>query len=209
MNWKEVYEKCNHKKYSLITNIKQPARILSTFSIFLEKYKWGMLIGIVLSILVIIVNFHFDIKIILGFIAMITFLTIALIYYNTFKIEVKNDELVLNIMFREITLKKEDLLTIYMEQQKSRIFLVIPFYYYSINILYNNNNKVAGYSLSTIMTHKKDVHNFFKHFEFNVLKKQLEEDEKEEKYRKVVRTFVILSTIVVAIGLVAYGIFSK
>lgn len=209
MNWKEIYKKCNSKKFSLITDIKQPAILKSTFSTFLNKYKWGIIAGLLLTLLVIVFNLHLNVKILVGFVVMMLILLIGLIYYNTFKLEIKGDQLTLTIMLREITIKKEDLLTIYLEQQKSYIFLIIPFYYYSINILYNNNERVAGYALSTIMTNKTEVLNFFKHFEFKVLEKQKEEDEKEEKYKKILRIFVISSVIVLFTASILFAIFSK
>ena len=110
----------------------------------------------------------------------------------------------INIMFREITLKREDLLTIYMERQKSRILLIIPTFFYSINILYKDKNNVNGYSLSTIMLKKKDVLNFFNHFEFNALKKQKEEDKKEEVYNKVMQVFKVFAFLIVIIAILIF-----
>ena len=208
MKWREIYNKCNSKKYSLITNIEQPVMLKSNFANFLDKYKWGLLIGILAFILFLIATLQFNIKILLCCLAITVFLLISLIYYNTFKLIIKDDKLVINIMFREITLKREDLLTVYIEKQKSRILLIIPTFFYSINILYKDNDSVNGYSLSTIMLKKKDVINFFNHFEFNVLKKQKEEDKKEEVYNKDIQVFTILAFSIVIIAFLAFAYFN-
>ncbi|MBR3324675.1 MAG: hypothetical protein IKG14_01320 [Clostridia bacterium] len=208
MNWKEIYNKCNHKKYSIITNIEQPVMIKSNISNFLDKYKWYLLIGTIIIITALLITLKFNIKLIIGCLGIAVFLLISLIYYNTFKLIIKDDKLKINIMFKEITLKKDDLLTVYIERQKSRILLFIPFYFYSINILYNDKGSVAGYSLSTIMLKKKDVLNFFKHFEFNILKEQKEEDKKEQTYNNVIRIFTALAFIILIIAFLIFAYFS-
>ena len=208
MKWREIYNKCNSKKYSLITNIEQPVTLKSNFANFLDKYKWGLLIGFLALIVFLITTLQFNIKILLCFLVIAVFLLISLIYYNTFKLIIKDDKLIINIMFREITLKREDLLTVYIERQKSRILLIIPTFFYSINILYKDKDNVNGYSLSTIMLKKKDVLNFFNHFEFNVLKKQKEEDKKEEAYNKVIKLFSIFATLIIIIAILIFAYFN-
>lgn len=208
MKWKEIYDKCNNKKFSLITDIQQPVILKSNFANFLDKYKWGLLIGIIALIVFLIITLNFNIKILLCFLVIAVFLIISLIYYNTFKLIIKDDKLMINIMFREITLKREDLITIYIEKQKSRVLLVIPIFLYSINILYKDKENVNGYSLSTIMLKKKDVLKFFNHFKFNVLEKQQEEDKKQEAYNKVIKLFSIFATLIVIIAILIFAYFN-
>ena len=79
MKCKEIYYKCNSKKYSIITDIQQPVVLKSNFANFLDKYKWGLLIGILALIVFLIATLQFNIKIILCFLVIAVFILISLI----------------------------------------------------------------------------------------------------------------------------------
>lgn len=202
MKWKDLYKKCNSKKYSVITNIKQPATLIANFSNFVNKYK--IILICTFTIFIIIALTMLNLKLWLCCLCIILFLFISLIYYNTFKIEFKKDLININIMFREITLKQDDIINIYISRQKSYIFLVVPFYYYSINLLYNENNRVNGYTFSTIMAKKEDILKFFQHFKFKVLEVQKEEEKKEDIQQSVIRFFYTALAVLLGIVLVVY-----
>ena len=66
MKWKEIYDKSNNKKYTVIEEISVPVRLKSTISNFLSKYKWALLLGTLGAVLYIIIALGFNYKIILG-----------------------------------------------------------------------------------------------------------------------------------------------
>ena len=132
-----------------------------------------------------------------------------MVYYNTYSLRITDKTLLLNIMFKEITLKVEDIVTIYISKQKSNIFLFIPFYFYSINIIYKEGKQFSGYSLSTMMLKKKDVLNFFKHFKFRILEEQKKEDKKEKVYNQVITLFTTLVAIIFIVACILFFIFNR
>ena len=204
MKWKEVYDKCNNKKYSAIMDIKQPVVLKSTFGVFLDKYKYVILVGFILLAISSVFIYKFSFQTFLCILAIFFLLTIALVYYNTFKLEFKNDNVYLNIMFNDIKISQNDLANIYLAKQTSNILMFIPLNLYYITIIYSDNNEIKAYSLSTIMTKKEDVLNFFKHFKFKTLKQQKEEDKKEnvnDSIKKIIRIFI---AIVVLIAIISY-----
>jgi len=158
----------------VITDIKQPVSIKSTISNFFKKYKLPILLWVMLLLIMIAFTFKFNVNLIIAVLVITCILLIALTYYNTYKIAIKNDKLIMNIMFREYVIPKENLLNIYVQRRRSFILLVIPFYYYSINIIYKENEDIKnlkGYSVSTMMLMKEDILKFFKAFSFDKLKK--------------------------------------
>ena len=204
MKWKEVYDKCNNKKYSAIIDIKQPATIKSTFGIFLDKYKFIILIGFILLAITSVLIYKFSFQAFLCVLAILALITVALIYYNTYKLELKNDYLNLNIMFNEIKILQNDLANIYISKQTSNLLLFIPFNYYTINIIYSEKGEIKGYSLSTIMVKKEAVLNFFKHIKSKTLKEQKEEDKRENVNNNIKRIIRVFIAIVIAVALILY-----
>ena len=202
MSWKELYKKCNNKKYSAIADIKQPAVLKSTFSIFLDKYKFAILIGTIIFAIFVVLTYKLNFQIFLCILAIFALLIVALIYYNTYKVEIKNNKLIINIMFRKIEISINDIATIYISKYESNLLAIIPFNNYSVNIVYSDNNNIKGYSLSTIMTRKTDIQKFFEKFQFIELKQQEEEDKKDNLYdgiRGIIKGFIIIVFIIVFI----------
>ena len=199
MNWKELYKNCNNKKYSAVTNIKQPAVLKSTFSIFLDKYKYAILISTILLAVLVLMTYRLNFQVFLCILAILALLIVALIYYNTYKVEIKNDKLFINIMFRKIEISINDLATIYISKQESNLLAIVPFNYYSINIVYSDNNEIKGYSLSTTTARKNDIKKFFEKYEFIELKQQEEEEKKDNLFdgiKGIVKGFVIIIFII-------------
>ena len=97
---------------------------------------------------------------------------IALIYYNTYRLDIKKDRLKLEITLKSYSIKIDDIVNIYIERKRNFIMLFIPMPYYYINVLYLENEQVKGFSLSTIMVKKEDIKKFFKHFEFQKIEHQ-------------------------------------
>lgn len=204
MKWKEVYNKCNNKKFSAITEIKEPASLKSTFGIFLDKYKLALLIGVIVLSVGSLFIYKLNMKAFLSVLAVFAMIGVALVYYNSYKVELKNGKLNLNIMFRNIQIKQDDLATIFISKQTSNLFLVVPFNVYSINIIFSDNGIIRGYSLSTIMVKKTDVIKFFKHFEFRTLEQQKDEEKKDDIFNGIRRIFSIFIGILIIFIIVFY-----
>lgn len=171
MKWKEIYNKCNNNEYCAITEIKQPNVLKSNFSNFLDKYSIVILVLTITLAILTFVSSNFNLQVLGACFVVLLLMLIALIYYNTYKIELKNDYLYLNIMFKEIKIKQDCLANIYLSRHRSFMFIFIPFYYYTINIVFAEGEKMKEYSVSTIMLKKGDVTKFFNRFKFIPLPK--------------------------------------
>lgn len=166
MRWKELYNTCNNDVNKIVTKINQPARIKSNANNFINKYKWMLLFGTISFTTLILYTFKLNVQLILASYGIMLVLLILLIYYNTFKIDIDKDMLKIDITMKQYSININEIVNIYIERKRSFIFLLIPYHYYFINILYLENKKVKGFSLSTVMLKKDDIQKFFKHFEF-------------------------------------------
>lgn len=165
MKWSEIYSKCNNDEKKMIEEIKQPIQLVSSFKKFIQKYGIALGLAIILFLILIIVTYSFNIQIILAYLAVVLFMLIALIFNNTYKIEIKKNQLRLYTPFNKQNIQIEYLKTIYLSRNKKRIFL-IPYYVYSINIVYEQNEQQIFESFPTIMLKKNEVNKFLKSFTF-------------------------------------------
>lgn len=206
MKWREVYNKCNTKKYSRILEIKSPLILKSNINNFFKNNYIYLAIMLIIFILVAIYAIQHDAKILLACFGLFVAMFIALIYFNSYKIEMKEDELELTISFQKQTIKYDSLANIYLSKRNNHMLLFIPTYTYSINFIYLIENKPRLISLSTIMLDKQDVLKFFKGIKTEELEYQKEEDRRQQEQKNIKKVLIVTVLVILIITLIVAGI---
>ena len=57
LTWKKVYQKCNHLKFSQVTNVFKKAKINSNVINLLKNYGTIILIGLIIILTILIITF--------------------------------------------------------------------------------------------------------------------------------------------------------
>ena len=184
ISWKEVYEKCNHNKYCQITKVFQKYSIRSSIQNFFKNYGIIFAIIIITFILILTVIFRNNLIIVLYSAILIFLLSLMTIFSSTYKLTLKENQLVVRINMQDIDISYTKLNNIYLEPQKMKIFF-IPFYIYTLKVSYFiGKEKLNILSFPIVMLNKKDVLNFFKIFELKAYKNQEEDIQKEINAKK-------------------------
>lgn len=180
MKWKEVYQKCNHTEYSQLIDIREPVILVGNLKKFFYTHKIGILIFLIAFVVLSFVTYKIEWKSFLTIACVFLIALLILVYYNSYKITIKKNKLVVRAELDDIEINTDDLVTIYLSKKKVFLF-IIPIYVYYINIIYvkniqenNNKNLILNekqskfniITLTTVMNQKEDVYKFFRHFKF-------------------------------------------
>ena len=213
LTFKEVYQKCNHMKYSQVTNVLRTAKISSNLGNLLKDYGLIILISFMVILVVFIITFWNNLNILFCALILMFALFIFAIIYGTYYIKLEEDGVKFKINFVENNIPYNKLIGIYLTKRKKRIFF-IPIYYYALEITeFIDKEKMNIYSFPTIMLNKKELIKFFDSFEVNILEDEKEEEQKkkeeQENFRKAIGIVIgILIIIFLVISLILY-IFNK
>lgn len=189
-NWKSIYNKCNHNKYSKITEINDNIELKANCKNFLNNFGIIILIICLLFLIAFIYTFKNNPIAILYCFGIILALFILAMYNSTYKLTINNKELYLKSGFVQNSLKLENLINIYLSKKKMR-FLGFPINAYYINIIYkqdsNNEDKTILINLPAIMLNKKQVLKFFSNIKTIKIKDEEEEIKEKEKDTKLIK----------------------
>ncbi len=213
LTWKKVYQKCNHLKFSQVTNVFKKAKINSNVINLLKNYGTIILIGLIIILTILIITFWNNLSILLCALLLLFALCAFAIVYGSYYIKLDEDGVKFKVNFQENSIPYNKLIGIYLTKMKKRFFF-IPIYYYAIQITeYVDKEKMNIYSFPTIMLNKKELINFFNSFEVKIIKDEEEEEQKKEEERKNFHKAIgivigILLIILFVISLILYA-FSK
>lgn len=213
LTWKKVYQKCNHSKFSQVTNVFKKAKINSNVINLLQNYGTIILIGLIIILTILIITFWNNISILLCALLLLFALCAFAIVYGTYYIKLDEDGVKFKVNFQDNIIPYNKLIGIYLTKMKKRFFF-IPIYYYAIQITeYVDKEKMNIYSFPTIMLNKKELINFFNSFEVKIIKEEEEEEQKKEEERRNFHKAIgivigILLIILFVVSLILYA-FSK
>lgn len=213
LTWKKVYQKCNHMRYSQVTNVLKTARINSNVANLLKNYGKVILFSFLVILIILIITFWNNLSILLCAVLLLFALCAFAIVYGSYYIKLDEDGVKFKVNFQENSIPYNKLIGIYLTKMKKRFFFV-PIYYYAIQITeYVDKEKMNIYSFPTIMLNKKELINFFNSFEVKIIKDEEEEEQKKEEERKNFHKAIgivigILLIILFVISLILYA-FSK
>ena len=209
LTWKSVYQKCNHSRFSQVTNVLETAKIKSNVGNLLKNYGKIILITFIVIMIFLIATFWNNLTILFYALLLLIALGIFAIIYGTYYINLEEDGVKFKINFQENKIPYNKLIGIYLTKKKKRFFF-IPIYYYAIEITeYVDKEKMNVYSFPTIMLNKKELIQFFNSFEVKVIKSEEEEEEKlnEEKksfHKAIGIVALILLIIIFIVSIILY-----
>lgn len=205
-NFKEIYKKVNHNKYSQITNISGKAELKSNLKNFIYNYKILLIILLTIFLILLIYTFKSNPIVILYCLGFLLAFILLIMYSCTYRVTLDENALNLYINFQQTTIKSDDLVNIYISKQKMH-FLGFPIYNYLLNIIYVNNDSPLLISLPTVMINRKKLVKFLSIIETKKIKDEEEEIIAKEKNNKIViitiisviAIFILVSAILVVI----------
>ena len=210
LTWKSVYQKCNHSRFSQITNVLRTAKIKSNVGNLLKSYGKIILIVFLIVMVFLIATFWNNLNILFYAILLTFALCIFAIVYGTYYINLEEQGVRFKINFQETNIPYNKLIGIYLTRKKKRFFF-IPIYYYALEITeYVDKEKMNIYSFPTIMLNKNEVIKFFDSFEVNVIKSEEEEEkiqneEKRNFHKAIGIVIAILLIIVLVVSIILYA----
>ena len=210
LTWKSVYQKCNHSRFSQVTNVLRTAKIKSNVGNLLKSYGKIILIVFLIVMIFLIATFWNNLNILFYAILLTFALCIFAIVYGTYYINLEEQGVRFKINFQETNIPYNKLIGIYLTRKKKRFFF-IPIYYYALEITeYVDKEKMNIYSFPTIMLNKKEVIKFFDSFEVNVIKSEEEEEkiqneEKRNFHKAIGIVIAILLIIVLVVSIILYA----
>ena len=212
LTWKEVYQKCNHSRFSQVTNVLKTAEIESNFRNLLKNYGKIILIAFIVIMVFLIATFWNNLTILLYAVLLLFALCTFAIIYGTYYVKLEEDGVRFKINFLENKIPYNKLIGIYLTKKKKRFFFV-PVYYYALEITeYVDKEKMNIYSFPTIMLNKKEVVKFFNSFEVKVIKSEEEEEKKQNEEKRnfhkaigIVIAIIFIIVLVVSIMLYAFN----
>lgn len=210
LTWKSVYQKCNHSRFSQVTNVLRTAKIKSNVGNLLKSYGKIILTVFLIVMVFLIATFWNNLNILFYAILLTFALCIFAIVYGTYYINLEEQGVRFKINFQETNIPYNKLIGIYLTRKKKRFFF-IPIYYYALEITeYVDKEKMNIYSFPTIMLNKNEVIKFFDSFEVNVIKSEEEEEkiqneEKRNFHKAIGIVIAILLIIVLVVSIILYA----
>ena len=194
MKWKEIYDKCNHKMYCRITEIKQPLHLNANFKKFYTNNKLKLIIAFAIILAIICIVFHSSIAQIAVALLFFIFIAILFFYNNTYSL--KSDEKAINVKYgnNDYKIDFNDLLNIYLDKHKSKYFIFIP--EYTVNIIFKQDDEQMILSLPTYLLSKNKVMKFFNNLEYIKLEQQDEFEKEKIDHKNMIRAVIITSALI-------------
>src|SRR5574344_354724 len=113
INWSNVYEQCNHHKYSRINNILYQSKIKSNFKNFVKCNKVVLLVSIILVLLLLFYTFRSNLLLVLYSVLFFAVMFLIILYYSTYTLTLAKSKLELNINFKKYDILLENLVNVY------------------------------------------------------------------------------------------------
>ena len=229
MKWKEILNKVNTKKYAVITGIKENIKLTSCFKNFYMDNKALFYICLILILFLVIFTYKTNIlKIAVTLIIIASIALFAILKY-TYQIEAKEKSLRVKMLSGDIDIPYDRLLNIFVQEERNKFFFFLKTYKISIIFeketnkmqdtlkdsldvlgdkhddknMANENYKVEQVvlELPTEMTDKKEVIQFFKNMQIEVLENQQKEEEKLLEEKRLTKKAILITVLIFAVVL--------
>ena len=203
--WSDIYAKCNHNKYSQLTDVRGKSEIKSNLKNFLVNYKYIIISVFLIFLLTFIYAFRNNPIIIIYCIGFVLAFFLLMVLSSTYKITLDEKNLTVTMNFQTNKIKTDELASIFLSRDCIRFF-GIPIYSYILNFIYIENDKNYFISLPLVMTNKKSVLNLFS----NISTKKIKDDDEEKQNKTTVLTIIIVCIVVFLISsIIGFIIYSS
>lgn len=225
MKWKEILNKVNTKKYAVITGIKENIKLTSCFKNFYMNNKAPFYICLALILFLVIFAYKTNIVKIAVTLIIIAFIALFAILKYTYQIEAKEKSLKVKMLSGDIDIPYDRLLNIFVQEERNKFFFFLKTYKISIifeketnqmqdtlkdslDVLGDKNMANENYKveqvvleLPTEMTDKKEIIQFFKNMQIEVLENQQKEEEKLLEEKKLTKKAILITVLIFAVVL--------
>lgn len=206
-NMSSIYEKCNHNRYSQLTEISNDLIIESNCRNFILNYKISIIVIFLLVMALFIYTFRNTPVLIFYSLGFLLALFLFSTYNCTYKIRLNKKALTINVNLQKTQINTKNLVNIYLSKERMRFF-GFPIYNYSLNIIYLQDEKPMIITLPTVMINRKLLVKFFSGIKVQKIKDEEEEIERKNKDKKtVIKAIIFISIIVIIVALIVGGIF--
>jgi len=160
----ELYKKNKYRKFSEIEEVTKNIQLKAKVKNFINRHKKILLITLLAISILIIVTFHATPKTLLLVFCMYILIILCIIYFNTFSITCKNNEMTIRVNMQEIEINYHDLKNIYIENKQSRIFFKKRNNYLLIILYKTPNGNISTVELPLMFINKKELNKFLENF---------------------------------------------
>ncbi len=160
----ELYKKNKYRKFSEIEEVTKNIQLKAKVKNFINRHKKILLITLLAISILIIVTFHATPKTLLLVFCMHILTILCIIYFNTFSITCKNNEMTIRVNMQEIEINYHDLKNIYIENKQSRIFFKKRNNYLLIILYKTPNGNISTVELPLMFINKKELNKFLENF---------------------------------------------
>ncbi len=206
---RETYLKCNNKKYCKIISIDEPVRLNSNIKTYVKGHKKTIIVFLLIILIILFATFKFNMQIILSAIGLLLLLMVMFILNNTYSITANKGKVKIEADFTINYIPYEKLINIYVSETKNKILFLIPYNFYDLKIIfYSTDGKLMEATYSTVMLNPKQIINFFKKFNFEVLEEQANEERREvekDKARKII--WALIAIVILALLITGFIIY--
>ena len=200
---KSLYNDLNHSYSSQIVDVIQKTKMTSNIGNFLMKYKTIAIIIAIIYIALVLLAFHQSPKLILYSILLAVFLIIIMTINSTYKLELLDKGLKLTQLATKELIPYEELFTITLMRDKTRLFL-IPINIYKMIIVTTKDKTIRTIELPIIMLRPKQLRDFMNSFEFEIDEKEEEKTQEElsKREKRILRIFIAIVIIILVISII-------
>lgn len=160
----KIYKKNINRKIQEIEKVSTDAVLKARVNNFIKLYPKRISLVLMLSILILVLSFYSNIKLLTLVLFMYVFMLLFSIYCNTFTIKCKNNRMIVDANMQEITIEYKDLKNVYIDKKYERIFIKKRAFYKLI-ILYKAPNKnISNIELPIIFAKIEEIEKFLCNF---------------------------------------------
>lgn len=161
MNFEKIYIKNKNRKFQEIQEITSNF-ILKTSQKNLSKNMQKFLIfGNIAFFILLIISFHSSIKIIISYILLFSIIIIFSFFFNSYKIEVNKEKIIIKTNGQEINILINKLKNIYLEENYYRLFFRRKKSYKLVILYETEKYNICDIELTTFLLSKDELINWF------------------------------------------------
>ena len=200
---KNLYNELNHSYNSQIIDVTNKTKITSNIGNFIMKYKAITIILTIIYLTLVIIAFHKSPKLIFYSILLALFIIASMTINSTYKLELLEKGLNLSRLATKELIPYEELFTITLMRNKSRLFL-IPINIYKMIIVTTKDEKIRTIELPLIMLRPKQLRDFMNSFEFDIDQEEEEkiQDQLDRREKIILRIFIAIVIIILVISII-------
>lgn len=201
MSLKTIYENNKNRKNQVVDYISEDFIIKTNIKNIWNYHKYLTITLTAVTILLLIITFN-NINIIFSEVLLILSIILLFIFFNSYLIIAKNNELSIRTNGQQINIPYNKLKNIYLEKSNKRIIFKKHQKYFLIILYKTPGNNICDISLPVSLLEKKDIENLFNHIvikDNNINYQEKCTNYKINRFLKKMALLLILTLIIICI----------